>query len=143
MTVKQILDEKGYSVSTMAATETIAEAIDFLAGNKFGAVVVSSKGQEVAGILSERDIVRTISENGKDAVDYPISKVMTKNVKTCKATTSVMEVMEIMTKGGFRHIPIVDEDKLIGIISIRDVIKHRMNEVEREAEEIKAYIGAG
>lgn len=143
MTVKQILDDKGYSVSTMVSTGTVAEAIDFLAGNKFGAVVVSSEKVEIAGILSERDIVRAISEKGKDAVDLPISAIMTKKVTTCNSQNSIIQVMEIMTNGGFRHLPIVEDDKLIGIISIRDVIRYRMSEVEREAEEIKAYIAAG
>lgn len=143
MTVKQILDDKGYSVSTMVSTGTVAEAIDFLAGNKFGAVVVSSEKVEIAGILSERDIVRAISEKGKDAVDLPISAIMTKKVTTCNSQNSIIQVMEIMTNGGFRHLPIVEDEKLIGIISIRDVIRYRMSEVEREAEEIKAYIAAG
>jgi CBS domain-containing protein len=140
MTVKQILDDKGYDVSTIAANETIAEAADFLAGNRIGAVMVSSATKQIAGILSERDIVRAISEHGKDVIDQPISKFMTENVKTCKSSNSIQEVMELMTNGGFRHLPIVEDDELIGIISIRDVIRHRMNEVEIEAEEIKAYI---
>jgi CBS domain-containing protein len=140
MTVKQILDDKGYDVSTISANETIAEAADFLAGNRIGAVMVSSATKQIAGILSERDIVRAISEHGKDVIDQPISKSMTENVKTCKSSNSIQEVMELMTNGGFRHLPIVEDDELIGIISIRDVIRHRMNEVEIEAEEIKAYI---
>jgi CBS domain-containing protein len=140
MTVKQILDDKGYDVSTISANETIAEAADFLAGNRIGAVMVSSATKQIAGILSERDIVRAISEHGKDVIDQPISKFMTENVKTCKSSNSIQEVMELMTNGGFRHLPIVEDDELIGIISIRDVIRHRMNEVEIEAEEIKAYI---
>ena len=140
MTVKQILDEKGYDVSTIAASETIAEAADFLAGNRIGAVMVSSATKQIAGILSERDIVRAISEHGKDVIDQPISNFMTENVKTFKSSNTIQEVMELMTNGGFRHLPIVEDDELIGIISIRDVIRHRMNEVEIEAEEIKAYI---
>lgn len=140
MTVKQILDDKGYDVSTIAASETIAEAADFLAGNRIGAVMVSSATKQIAGILSERDIVRAISEHGKDVIDQPISNFMTENVKTCKSSNTIQEVMELMTNGGFRHLPIVEDDELIGIISIRDVIRHRMNEVEIEAEEIKAYI---
>tara|TARA_R110002126_G_scaffold64660_3_gene165545 strand:+ start:1084 stop:1512 length:429 start_codon:yes stop_codon:yes gene_type:complete len=140
MTVKQILDDKGYDVSTIAASETIAEAADFLAGNRIGAVMVSSATKQIAGILSERDIVRAISEHGKDVIDQPISNFMTENVKTFKSSNTIQEVMELMTNGGFRHLPIVEDDELIGIISIRDVIRHRMNEVEIEAEEIKAYI---
>lgn len=143
MSVKQILDDKGYDVSTIFANETIAEAADFLAGNRIGAVVVSSDEKKIAGILSERDIVAALSEHGVGIVDQPISKFMTENVRTCKAESSIMEVMELMTSGGFRHLPIVDDEDLVGIISIRDVIRHRMKEVEKEADEIKAYIAAG
>lgn len=143
MTVKHILEDKGYDVSSISEDESIIEAADFLAGNKIGAVVVSSAEKEIAGILSERDIVRAISQHGKEVVDQPLSSIMTKNVRTCDSSYSILRVMELMTDGGFRHLPIVDDDKLLGIISIRDVIKHRMNEVEREAEDIKSYIAAG
>ncbi|MEW7006842.1 MULTISPECIES: CBS domain-containing protein [unclassified Lentilitoribacter] len=143
MTVKHILDDKGYDVSSISGDETIIEAADFLAGNKIGAVVVSSSEKEIAGILSERDIVRAVSQHGKEVLDRPLSTIMTKNVRTCDSGYSIMKVMELMTEGGFRHLPIVDDGKLLGIISIRDVIKYRMQEVEREAEDIKSYIAAG
>lgn len=143
MTVKHILDDKGYDVSTIAGEETILEAAHFLAGNKIGAVVISSAEKEIAGILSERDIVGAISQHGKEVVDQPLSSIMTKNVRTCDSSYSILKVMEVMTSGGFRHLPIVDDGKLLGIISIRDVIKYRMKEVEQEAEDIKSYIAAG
>lgn len=142
MSVKSILDEKGYDVSSISANETLAEAADFLAGNRIGAVIVSRPDSEIAGILSERDIVNAISLDGKEALDSRVSKYMTADVKTCHSGNRVLEVMKIMSVGGFRHLPIVDDGRLMGIISMRDVIKYRMEEVQREAEDIKAYIAA-
>lgn len=143
MSVKSILDDKGYDVSSISADETLAEAADFLAGNRIGAVIISSPDSEIAGILSERDIVRAISQDGQAALSAPVSDYMTSDVKTCHSKNSILEVMELMTNGGFRHLPIVEESRLLGIISIRDVIKYRMDEVQRESEDIKAYIAAG
>lgn len=143
MSVRSILDDKGYDVSSISSDETLAEAADFLAGNRIGAVIVSRPDNEIAGILSERDIVRAISQDGESALSAPITDYMTSDVKTCHSQNSIMEVMEQMTNGGFRHLPIVENDRLLGIISIRDVIKYRMEEVQREAEDIKAYIAAG
>ena len=114
----------------------------FLADNKIGAVVVTGAGGRIEGILSERDIVRAVARKGADALSAPISAIMTSKVKTCGQSHSINQVMELMTNGRFRHLPVEEDGKLVGIISIGDVVRRRIEDVEREAEEIKAYIAS-
>lgn len=140
MTVKAILDEKGRDVVTIEPERTLAEAAQFLARNRIGAVVVTRSDGRIAGILSERDIVRALGEEGADALAKPVSATMTREVKTCRESHTVNEVMEIMTHGRFRHLPVEQDGRLDGIISIGDVVKRRIQDAEREAEEIRAYI---
>ncbi|EDQ32984.1 putative signal-transduction protein [Hoeflea phototrophica DFL-43] len=142
MTVKHILDEKGREVVTVSPSMGTADAVRFLADNKIGAVVVTGAGGKIAGILSERDIVRAIASRGADALSAPIYDIMTSKVTTCGESHTVNQVMELMTKGRFRHLPVEADGKLIGIISIGDVVRRRIEDVEREAEEIKAYIAS-
>jgi len=142
MSVKQILDQKGRDVVTVSPTMGTEEAVRFLADNKIGAVVVTGPGGGVAGILSERDIVRAVATRGADALTTPISAIMTSKVTTCGESHSVNQVMEMMTNGRFRHLPVEADGKLIGIISIGDVVRRRIEDVEREAAEIKAYIAS-
>jgi len=142
MSVKQILDQKGRDVVTVSPTMGTEEAVRFLADNKIGAVVVTGPGGGVAGILSERDIVRAVATRGADALTAPISAIMTSKVTTCGESHSVNQVMEMMTNGRFRHLPVEADGKLIGIISIGDVVRRRIEDVEREAAEIKAYIAS-
>jgi CBS domain-containing protein len=140
MTVKQILDEKGREVVTVNPSMGTEDAIKFLADNKIGAVVVTGSGGKIAGILSERDIVRAVAAKGADALTKPISSIMTSKVTTCGESHSINQVMELMTNGRFRHLPVEEDGKLVGIISIGDVVRRRIEDVEREAEDIKAYI---
>lgn len=140
MTVKSILDEKGHDVVTVAADVTLVEAAAILAERRIGAAVVVTSKMAITGILSERDIVRAVGENGAAALDTSVADVMTRKVKTCGQSNTVNEVMEIMTAGRFRHLPVEHEGRLDGIISIGDVVKRRIQEVEREAEEIRSYI---
>lgn len=142
MTVKHILDEKGREVVTVSPSMGTADAVRFLAENKIGAVVVTGPGGKIAGILSERDIVRAVASRGADALSAPISDIMTSKVTTCGESHTVNQVMELMTNGRFRHLPVESNGKLIGIISIGDVVRRRIEDVEREAEEIKAYIAS-
>jgi CBS domain-containing protein len=142
MTVKQILDQKGRDVVTVSPSMGTADAVRFLADNKIGAVVVTGSAGEIAGILSERDIVRAVAKKGANALAAPISDIMTSKVTTCGEDHSVNQVMELMTNGRFRHLPVEADGKLIGIISIGDVVRRRIEDVEREAEEIKAYIAS-
>ena len=140
MTVKQILDQKGRDVVTVSPSMGTEEAVRFLADNKIGAVVVIGAGGKIAGILSERDIVSAVASKGAEALAKPISAFMTTRVTTCGESHSVNQVMELMTNGRFRHLPVEENGMLVGIISIGDVVRRRIEDVEREAEEIKAYI---
>lgn len=140
MTVKAILDTKGRDVLTIGPDTSIAEAAQLLASHRIGALVVTRGTGRIAGILSERDIVRVVGKDGASALDQPISAVMTAHVKVCHENNTVNEVMEIMTRGRFRHLPVEEGGKLAGIVSIGDVVKRRIEDVEREAEEIKQYI---
>ncbi|UUP19587.1 CBS domain-containing protein [Nitratireductor thuwali] len=141
MTVKAILDEKGRDVVTIAAGKTLAEASALLAERGIGAVVVLSGDDRIGGILSERDIVRAVGKEGAAALGKPVSSVMTARVKICHEESTVDEVMQIMTKGRFRHLPVEKDGRLDGIVSIGDVVKRRIEEVEREAADIRSYIG--
>jgi len=121
MTVKAILDAKGRDVVTVEPTMTLAQAARLLSEKRIGAVVVTKAGSKIAGILSERDIVRQIGLRGAAALDESISSAMTAKVKTCQEGHTVNQVMEIMTRGRFRHLPVEREGMLAGIVSIGDV----------------------
>jgi CBS domain-containing protein len=140
MTVKAILEVKGRDVVTVQPGNTLAEATQLLAKHRIGALVVTKGDNRIAGILSERDIVRVIGEDGASALAQPVSQVMTASVKICHENNTAIELMEIMTRGRFRHLPVEKDGHLDGIISIGDVVKQRIEEVLREAEEIKSYI---
>lgn len=140
MTVKAILDEKGRELFTLSPDDTIEKAAATLAKHKIGALVVTTENGKIAGILSERDIVRVLADQGASVLKHSVSEVMTKKVKVCKPQHTVHDVMEIMTSGRFRHLPVEVDGVLAGIISIGDVVKRRIEEVEREAEEIRSYI---
>ena len=140
MTVKTILSTKGSDVITIGPNATLEEAIGVLAKHRIGAVVVLGADQRVIGILSERDIVRALSERSATAIKEPLAQTMTRVVVTCSESDTVSDLMERMTRGRFRHIPVVEQDRLVGIISIGDVVKQRLGEMERESEALKDYI---
>ena len=140
MHVRAILDEKGRDVLTIRPDATLHEATRILAENRIGALMVLGVNQQIKGILSERDIVRVIAKSGADALNATVSSVMTANVVRCTEDSSLDEVMAMMTAKRFRHVPVEANGKLVGMISIGDVVKSRIREIEFEAEEIKAYI---
>ena len=140
MTVKAILAEKGHDVFTLGPGEKLAEAVRVLAEHRIGALVVTNGDRQIAGILSERDIVRIIARDGADALQSEVRNAMTSKVSICNENSTVHDVMEIMTRGRFRHLPVEKDGLLDGIISIGDVVKRRIEMAEREAEEIKQYI---
>jgi CBS domain-containing protein len=140
MTVKAILASKGYSVQTVEPTATLTEAVTLLDALRIGALVVCGAGTRVIGVLSERDIVRTVAEHGPRALELTVGTVMTRRVVTCRESDTVGELMERMTHGRFRHVPVVEEDRLIGIVSIGDVVKHRLGEFEAESSAMREYI---
>jgi CBS domain-containing protein len=140
MTVKRILSEKGSKVVTISPTASVADATKLLAEKRIGALVVTGAGDRVIGIVSERDIVRTLAARGAAALGVSLTDVMTRNVVTCEPSGTVSGLMEQMTDGKFRHVPVVDGEKLVGIISIGDVVKSRLHEMEREQTALKDYI---
>jgi CBS domain-containing protein len=140
MNVKTILAAKGGTIISIEPTATLAVAAKLLATHRIGAVVILGAGGRLAGILSERDIVRTLAQHGADALDVPVGQVMTRTVTTCGEADSVASVMERMTTGKFRHMPVVEKDQLIGLVSIGDVVKQRVDEIERESEAMRDYI---
>jgi CBS domain-containing protein len=140
MTVRSILSRKGSDVVTIAPTANLSEAVRLLALRRIGAVVVTGPDNRVAGILSERDIVRVIGERGPAALDENVGAVMTRKVITCTETDTIVYIMERMTAGKFRHLPVVDQGRLVGVISIGDVVKFRVEEIERETDALREYI---
>lgn len=140
MTVRSILNEKGYDVETIRPDASLRQAVEVLADKRIGAIVVTDAERRVVGILSERDCVRVIGKDGPARLDDPISTVMTSKVVTADGNETVHQIMEHMTAGRFRHLPVVQGGKLIGIISIGDVVKHRLAEMERESHAMREYI---
>jgi len=140
MIVDRILSIKGRKVVTIEPDRTIGEAARTLSERRIGALLVTDARWPVLGILSERDIVKAVSAHGAAALDKPISGFMTEKVVTCTTQTSITDVMEVMTQGKFRHVPVVEEGSLLGIVSIGDVVKHRLEEIEAEAQAIRDYI---
>lgn len=140
MTVAAILANKGRSIVTIRPEMTISEACDLLSQHRIGAVVASRDKETIDGILSERDIVRALARDGASALDRPVSYYMTRTVETVTVANTVAEVMERMTAGRFRHMPIVEDGRLIGLVSIGDIVKHRIAAAESEAEQMRNYI---
>lgn len=142
MTVRSILDEKGRDVFTMRPTITLAEAAQVLAQKRIGALILVDESGEIAGILSERDVVRMIGTKGPECLSESVADVMTLKVLTCTEDATLHQVMDTMTRGRFRHLPVVRDGRLIGIVSIGDVVKRRIEDAERDAEEMRTYISA-
>jgi len=140
MTVASILDEKGRNIIALGTLATVTDALDLLKEKGIGVILITHDDGSIAGILSERDIVRSLADKGSAVLDDTTSLHMTKNVVTCTESDAVTTVMGIMSKGRFRHLPVTRDDKLIGVISIGDVVKRRIEVIEKEAEDIRNYI---
>lgn len=143
MNVASILKAKGRAVTTVRPNATLLDVAKKLGPKKIGAVVVVGDNGHVAGIISERDIIRAISEHGAAALSMVVSDVMTRNVVACGETSELDELMEMMTKGRFRHLPVIEDDALVGIISIGDVVRHHVAEVEMEVSAMRNYLATG
>jgi len=141
MTVRAILDTKGHHVLSIEPKEKLSAAVKILGERKIGAVLVMSNGG-VEGILSERDIVRVLGERGASVLDEPVSEVMTRKVVSCRQRDTVSAIMEMMTDGKFRHLPVLEGDRVVGLISIGDIVKWRVQEYENEQEALRQYINA-
>src|SRR5262245_31612010 len=140
MNVAAILKQKGRAVSTIPPTFTLIEAAGRLTQKRIGALVVVDVHGEVIGILSERDIIRALSQAGPDCLERPVTETMTRQVVTCHEGGTLDELMSMMTARRFRHLPVVAEGDLVGIVSIGDVVKHHVAEIEMEATAMRAYI---
>lgn len=140
MIIKSILAAKGSSVISIEPNASLEIAVKTLAKHRIGALLVLGPDRRVIGIVSERDVVRVLAERGAGVLAEPVSQVMTRRVVTCSPTDSVGVLMELMTTGKFRHLPVVDHDQVIGIISIGDVVKHRLQEIEQESAALRDYI---
>ncbi|MBX9820791.1 CBS domain-containing protein [Afipia birgiae] len=139
MTVRAVLGSKGHQVISVSPDAKLSAAVKILAERRIGAVMVMS-GQKIEGILSERDVVRVLGERGAAVLEEPVRSVMTSKVITCHESDTVGAIMEIMTSGKFRHLPVVENDRIVGLISIGDVVKWRVAEYEREQEALQDYI---
>jgi CBS domain-containing protein len=140
MNVAAILHDKGGSVTTAAPGTALLQVAQKLAEKKIGTVVIVGSKGEVAGIVSERDIVRAVANGGAASLDMPASQAMTAKVVTCKQSDTLAQLMGLMTAGRFRHLPVVEDGRLVGIVSIGDVVKNHIAEVEMEASAMREYI---
>jgi CBS domain-containing protein len=140
MNVQSILEAKGSDVMSIAPTATLQAAVHRLAEHRIGALLVLGPDHRVVGILSERDVVRALSERGAGVLHEPLSMVMTRTVVTCARSDTIGDIMERMTTGKFRHVPVVEQEHLVGVVSIGDVVKQRLREMEDESSALRDYI---
>ncbi len=140
MQIGQLLRRKGGEVTTIDGSRDVRTALALLAGHGIGALVVSADGVRIDGILSERDIARGLHERGADLLARPVTEVMTAEVHTCVPTATVTDLAQLMTDQRVRHVPVVEDDALVGIVSIGDVVKARLDELETERRQLVDYI---
>jgi CBS domain-containing protein len=140
LTVHTILARKGSTVYTIEPTASIAHAAKFLAEHGIGALVVTGAEGRTVGIVSERDIVRALSARGGSTLETPVAEIMTRKVTTCSRHDKLVDLMQRMTEGKFRHLPVIEEGRLIGIVSIGDVVKSRLEQMEQESNALREYI---
>jgi CBS domain-containing protein len=140
MTIRAIIAFKGRDCVTVAPDATLADAAKLLAKHRIGALVITGPERRVVGILSERDIVSRLAALGEAALIQPVSSAMTREVVTCTEDDTIPDLMQRMTAGRFRHVPVVERGQLAGIVSLGDVVKHRLAELEREHDALREYI---
>ena len=143
MHIRQLLRRKGSDVATVEANASVRTALALLAEHRVGALVVSADGRSVDGIVSERDVVRALHERGAGLLADPVSTVMTAQVHTCVPDAGVEELARTMTEHRVRHVPVVEHGALVGIVSIGDVVKARLDQLEEERAQLVDYIQTG
>ncbi len=143
MFVRHILEGKGTGVATVPGDVTMAQVAAALAEHGIGALVVSDDGETIAGIVSERDLARAVASRGPDALSMPVAQAMTAEVRTCAPDDTVESVMETMTSRRIRHLPVVVDGHLAGLVSIGDVVKHRLAELQSESQTLHDYLYSG
>ena len=139
MTIAAILSNKGSEVATVPAGTTVREAVSLLAGKRIGAIPVL-EGDEIRGIFSERDLVRCVCDHGSDVLDWPVDRVMSSPVETVDTKTPILSALATMTQLRMRHLPVVEGGQIRGIVSIGDLVKHRIERIEAEADALRTYI---
>lgn len=142
MTIETVLSDKGSDVATVARDATLGEAVKQLAERRIGALVVLDERGAVAGIISERDLVQCLAVHGEAALSESVAKAMTRDVVTAARDTPILSALSIMTSKRIRHLPVVEDGRLAGIVSIGDLVKHRLQRIEQEADAMRAYIQA-
>jgi CBS domain-containing protein len=140
MTVAAVLRQKGRAVVSVSPEASVAAVAEIIASQRIGAVVVVNTEQQLLGIVSERDVVKALSAHGTEVLKLKASDLMTRDVITATPETTVTQALELMDQGYFRHLPVLEGGKLAGILSIRDLVKHRMSLQEHEVESMKAYV---
>jgi CBS domain-containing protein len=140
--VSDVLKQKGFAIVTVAPTQTVAAVVEILTQHRIGAAPVTDPSGRLIGIISERDVVRGVSQHGVAALTFPTERLMTHEVKTCSPDDPIITLMEIMTNQRIRHLPVVEGDALRGIISIGDVVKQRLAEAQHELDELRRYISS-
>jgi CBS domain-containing protein len=140
MTIAAILKHKGHEIAHIAPTATIAEVAEQLAARRIGALVVMDAAQQLLGIVSERDIVSSLAEHGSRTLSMTAAQLMTRNLKTVTHATTLIQATEMMTHGRFRHLPVMDGDRMVGLVSIGDIVKARLSQQEQEVDSLKAYV---
>lgn len=141
MTVSALLKNKDQKIITISQSKTLQDVCNILAENRIGAIIVCGADGMVEGIISERDVVKAIGQSGAQVLVQKVGQYMTPNPITCSAIETINQIMSKMTKGRFRHMPVMEGDKLIAVISIGDIVKARMETMENEAKAMQEYIG--
>jgi CBS domain-containing protein len=142
MQVKDVLGHKGKAVVTLGSATNVAELLAVLAEHNIGAVVISDDGRAVSGIVSERDVVRALPARGADLLSAPVSEIMTVDVRTCRPEDEIRTLAQTMTERRFRHMPVVEDGALIGIVTIGDIVKQRIDELETAQDQLVGYINS-
>ena len=140
MTVAAILKHKGHEVAHVAPTATVAEVVEQLAARRIGALVVMDAAHQLLGIVSERDIVSSLAEHGSRTLAMTAAQLMTRKLQTATQATTVAEAMEMMTHSRFRHLPVMEGNRMVGLVSIGDIVKARLSQQEHEVDSLKAYV---
>lgn len=138
--VSDVLRHKGHDVVTVAPQQTVASVVKLLTQNRIGAAPVIGQHGEIAGIISERDIIRAIAEHAEAALKLPVERLMTRQVRTCAVDEQVVDLMRVMTVQRIRHLPVIENGELHGIVSIGDVVKRCLEELQVEVEDLQSYI---
>jgi len=141
--VRHVLENKGAVVATVPTAATLTDVARLLAQHGVGALVVSDDGETIAGIVSERDLARAVAVSGADALELPVTDAMTAEVRTCLPDDTVDSLMETMTSRRIRHLPVTVDERLVGIVSIGDVVKHRLAELQNESRVLHDYLYSG